>query len=174
MSERRVVDDELYEALGSAGSLDNILLATDGSKSSEAAAATTAKIAGQFGSRLHLVHVTPVHSFYSCYGEGESDTLSIFEEDDERARSLLERQAEKLRSEGVNVEQTHLRIGEPDAEVVALAEEIGADLVVAGSHGTGAMKRATIGRVSESIVRHAHCPVLVVRQKESTSDEREA
>lgn len=174
MSERGVADDGLYEALGSAGSLDNILLATDGSRSSEASAATTAKIAGQFGSRIHLVHVTSVHSFYSSYGEGESDTLSIFEEDDERARSLLERQAEKLRGEGVNVEQTYLRTGEPDAEVVALAEEIGVDLVVVGSHGTGAMQRAPIGRVSESIVRHAHCPVLVVRQQESTNDEREA
>jgi nucleotide-binding universal stress UspA family protein len=46
---------------------------------------------------------------------------------------------------------------------VALAEELGADLIVMGSRGLRGVRRALIGSVSDSVVRHAHCPVLVVR-----------
>jgi nucleotide-binding universal stress UspA family protein len=50
-----------------------------------------------------------------------------------------------------------------DENIVGLAEELGADLIVIGSRGLGGMKRLLMGSVSESVVRHAHCPVLVVR-----------
>jgi nucleotide-binding universal stress UspA family protein len=52
-----------------------------------------------------------------------------------------------------------------DLEIVALAEELGADLIVMGSRGLGGVRRALMGSVSDSVVRHAHCPVLVVRQE---------
>ena len=48
-------------------------------------------------------------------------------------------------------------------EIVALAEELQADLIVIGSRGLGGVRRALMGSVSDSVVRHAHCPVLVVR-----------
>jgi nucleotide-binding universal stress UspA family protein len=54
-------------------------------------------------------------------------------------------------------------MGAADAEIVDLAEEIEAGLVVLGSRGLGGVKRALMGSVSYSVVRHAHCPVLVVR-----------
>jgi nucleotide-binding universal stress UspA family protein len=47
---------------------------------------------------------------------------------------------------------------------VGLAEEIGAGLIVMGSRGLGGIRRALMGSVSESVVQHAHCPVLVVRE----------
>ena len=50
-----------------------------------------------------------------------------------------------------------------DAEIVDLAEEIGAGLIVMGSRGYGPIRQALIGSVSDSVVRHAHCPVMVVR-----------
>ncbi len=46
-----------------------------------------------------------------------------------------------------------------------MAEEIGADVIVVGSHGRGAIERLLLGSVSEQVVRHAPCPVLVVRPK---------
>ena len=61
--------------------------------------------------------------------------------------------------------EPHLLIGRPDAAIVWLAEEIGADLVSVGSRGLGAMRRTLIGSVSDSVVRHAHCPVMVVRKE---------
>jgi nucleotide-binding universal stress UspA family protein len=49
-------------------------------------------------------------------------------------------------------------------EIVGLAEEIGAGLIVMGSRGLGGTRRALMGSVSDSVTRHAHCPVLVVRE----------
>jgi nucleotide-binding universal stress UspA family protein len=47
--------------------------------------------------------------------------------------------------------------------IVHLADEIGAGLIIIGSRGLGGLRRALMGSVSDSAVRHAHCPVLVVR-----------
>ena len=48
-------------------------------------------------------------------------------------------------------------------EVVALAEDIGAGLIAMGSRGRGGIRRALMGSVSESVVRHAHCAVMIIR-----------
>jgi nucleotide-binding universal stress UspA family protein len=50
-----------------------------------------------------------------------------------------------------------------DEAIVHLAEDIDAGLIVMGSRGFGGMKRALMGNVADSVVRHAHCPVLVAR-----------
>ncbi|MDQ3737093.1 MAG: universal stress protein, partial [Actinomycetota bacterium] len=54
---------------------------------------------------------------------------------------------------------------------IFLAVQIGADLVVVGSRGLGGIRRALLGGVSDSVVRHAHCPVLVVRTEKSEREE---
>lgn len=59
----------------------------------------------------------------------------------------------------------HARIGGPDQEILRLAEEVGADLVVIGSHDRGVIGRAIHGSVSEAVLRHARCPVMVARRK---------
>jgi nucleotide-binding universal stress UspA family protein len=46
-----------------------------------------------------------------------------------------------------------------------LAEEIGAGLIVMGARGVGGIRRALTGSVSDAVFRHAHCPVLVVREE---------
>jgi nucleotide-binding universal stress UspA family protein len=62
--------------------------------------------------------------------------------------------------------QAHLRIGKPDAEIVALSEEIDAGLIVMGSRGVSGLSRALLGRVADSVVRHARCPVWVMRKQD--------
>ncbi len=59
---------------------------------------------------------------------------------------------------------THLRTGNADKEIVRLSEEIGAGMIVIGSRGLGAVGRILMGSVSDSVVRHAHVPVFVVRR----------
>jgi nucleotide-binding universal stress UspA family protein len=54
-------------------------------------------------------------------------------------------------------------LGKVDKEIVRLAEDLGAGLVVVGNRGRGGIRRALMGSVSDSVVKHAHCPVLVVR-----------
>jgi nucleotide-binding universal stress UspA family protein len=75
---------------------------------------------------------------------------------------LLDGQVRKIEEDGAHITKAHLRSGEPDAEVVGLAEDIGADMIVVGSRGTSPLRRP-IGSVSSSIATHAHCPVLIAR-----------
>jgi nucleotide-binding universal stress UspA family protein len=112
------------------------------------------------GSEVHVVHVgeiPPTH-YPDRYGY-----RALYEEHEREARQLLEAQVEKMKAAGGTVTQAHLRLGRADEEVVVLAEELGVDLIVMGSRGSGGVKRALLGSVSDSVVRHAHCPVLVVR-----------
>ena len=55
--------------------------------------------------------------------------------------------------------------GDPATEIVRAAQEWPADIIVMGSHGREGISRALLGSVAESVVRHAPCPVLVVRSK---------
>jgi len=59
----------------------------------------------------------------------------------------------------------HARIGHAVHEVLELARDVGADLIVLGSHGRTGLRRLFLGSVSEEVVRHAECPVMVARPK---------
>ncbi len=59
----------------------------------------------------------------------------------------------------------HARIGHPATEILAVAEDVGADLLFIGSHGKTGIERFLLGSVSERVVREAKCPVMVVRHK---------
>ena len=130
-----------------------ILLATDGSEEARTASRMAVGIARGTGSELHLVHVG---------GTGGADPR-LYEQMRRSAQSLLDEQAGELREAGAKIAKRHLKNGRPEEEIVALAEELGAGLIVMGSRGFGGMKRALMGSVSDSVVRHAHCPVLVAR-----------
>jgi hypothetical protein len=80
------------------------------------------------------------------------------------SRRRLEEQVRRMEEAGGTVAEAHLRLGRPDDQIVRLAQEIGAGLIVMGSRGHGGVLRALMGSVSESVIRHAHCPVLVVRE----------
>jgi nucleotide-binding universal stress UspA family protein len=148
-----------------------ILLATDGSKEAELASRTAAELAQSTGSELHVLYVweaaNPYVEAVGLAGD-EPVTLRLDAElkrqFDLQARTMLDAQEEKVRAVGGTVAQAHLRMGKADHEIVTLAEEIGAGLIVMGGRGRGGIRRALMGSVSDSVVRHAHCPVLVVRQ----------
>jgi nucleotide-binding universal stress UspA family protein len=147
-----------------------ILLATDGSREATRAAHTAARIADETGSDLHIVYVrprsVPLHPGHFVGPEVEEHWLQREQELLEReAQFLLDTQVEEIEASGSSVAQTHLRIGKPDEEIVALGEELGAGLIVVGSRGRGGVRRALMGSVCDSVVRHAHCPVLVVRKE---------
>src|SRR5215210_6318944 len=82
------------------------------------------------------------------------------------AQELLDEQVERIKAAGGNIAQAHLRMGGAAEEIVKMGEEIGAGLIVVGSRGLGGMRRALMGSISDSVVRHAHYPVLVVRKEE--------
>jgi nucleotide-binding universal stress UspA family protein len=138
-----------------------ILLAVDGSEEASAAARTAVELAERTDSELHLVHVGEVRPVFHPERRGY---LARYEVLQEEAQNLLKEQVEEVESAGGTISRAHLRMGRPDEEIVDLGEEIGAGLIVTGSRGLGGMRRALMGSASDSIVRHAHCPVLVVRE----------
>ncbi len=154
-----------------------ILLATDGSENVAHATAVAVQLSRVTGSELHLVYVgEDAYSTTLIYPE-TADPGEVAREDsvlleqlqrqfEQMSRRVLETEVEKVREAGGTVAQTHLRMGKAASEIVELAEELGAGLVVVGSRGLGGIRRALMGSVSDSVVRHAHCPVLVVRREE--------
>ena len=147
-----------------------IVLAIDGSEEASRAAEAAVELCEKTGSELHVIHVG--EDFYLTavsdldmvapiwvaqeYPKSEANFEQI-------AREVLDAEVEKVEAAGGTVAQAHLRMGAADAEIIDLAEEIEAGLVVLGNRGLGGVKRALMGSVSYSVVRHAHCPVLVVR-----------
>jgi nucleotide-binding universal stress UspA family protein len=140
-----------------------ILLATDGSEEADLAALRAVDLADATDSELHVVHVGVVPTFLKSYPGTLGYERRLYEEIEEISRELLRKQSWRVKAAGGTVAGAHLRMGEVAMEIVALAEELGADLIVMGSRGLGGVRRALMGSVSDSVVRHAHCPVLVVR-----------
>ena len=151
-----------------------ILLATDGSEEATLAAQTAIDLANKTGSELHVVYarIQPYsRAFYEGYEEGVDVGAYLQDESEEltrRGQGRLDEQVRKIKAAGGSGPQAHYRVGRPDAEITALAEEMGAGLIVVGSRGLGGIRRTMLGSVSDSVVRHAHCPVLVVREEEPT------
>jgi nucleotide-binding universal stress UspA family protein len=140
-----------------------ILLATDGSEEAELAVLRAVDLADATHSELHVGHVGVVPIFLKSYPGTLGYERRLYEEIEEMSKELLRKQSWRVKAAGGTVAGTHLRMGEVDLEIVALAEELQADLIVMGSRGLGGVRRALMGSVSDSVVRHAHCPVLVVR-----------
>ncbi len=134
-----------------------ILLATDGSEDAAVATKAAIDLSNQSGAELHVVHV------------GRSSLRLSPQEYHAAAREKIGELAKAVEEAGGDVTETHLRIddsqtaGNEAEHITGLAEELGADLIVIGSRGLSGMKRLVMGSVSESVVRHAHCPVLVMR-----------
>ncbi len=144
-----------------------ILLATDGSEEATLAAKTAADITDKTGSELHLVHTRQMPLYVDESPTERMEVSKSLEETlKEAAQRTLDSQVEQIKRAGGNVTQTHIRLGRPDKEIVALAHELNVGLIVIGSRGMGGIRRALMGSVSDSVVRHAHCPVLVVRKEE--------
>ena len=151
-----------------------ILLATDGSEEAAHAARTAAALSEKTGSELHVVYVEHLPHPYAL----SEATIYYPEMRDEVRQTARQEAREKLAAEVERIEAvcgvagTHARIGHPDAEISHLAEEMGAGLIVIGSRGLGPVRRLLLGSVSSSVVRHAHGPVLVVRDGRDELPER--
>ena len=143
-----------------------ILLATDASKDAEKAALIASDIANNTGSDLHVLHVGNTKDFHVAPGAEQSfspRTVSLGEVREE-AEQRLDAAVKQVEEAGGTVAEAHLRMGDPDEEILRFCDEQGGfGLIVMGSRGLTRIKRMVMGSVSESVVRHAHCPVLVAR-----------
>jgi universal stress protein A len=142
-----------------------ILVATDFSPQAAVAADAAVDLASRFESSLVLVYVVPF-STYVDFAEGlgrtagwDADVQATVKAN---AKDRLEREAARLSKKGVQT-STLMVDGPPQLEIAELARKEGVDLVIVGSHGRTGLKHIVIGSVAEGVVRHCHCPVLVIR-----------
>ena len=139
-----------------------IVVPTDFSECAEEAWRLAQRVAATLGSEIVLVHVylePPV------YGDPPivDPAWRTYVETQKWVAEELDRWAASVREQGITV-RTAVRTGGPYAEIVAVATDERADLVIMGTHGRGGMSRLLLGSVAERVVRLAPCPVLTVRK----------
>lgn len=136
-----------------------IVFPTDFSHCSEAALEYATALARESGAKLIIVHAEdpPV-----AYGGGEA-YYGILEPDHQE----LSRMLQEIRPSDPEVHCEHrLLHGErsPASEIIQLAEDEQADMIVMGSHGRTGVSRFLMGSIAEAVVRRAGCPVLIIKQ----------
>lgn len=149
----------------------NIILATDGTKYCDAAVGMLGKFNLGEGDKVQIVSVVDISMpmAVDIYGGYLPDTTELEKAAREGAEKIVETTKATVRgfAVGENVDITSdILFGTPDSCIVEKAEETGADLIVLGSHGYKRWERLLLGSVSDSVVHHAPCSVLVVRTPE--------
>lgn len=145
-----------------------VLVATDGTKHGDAAINALERLRLSSGDSIHVISVVDMAvplgiDIYSGY---LPDTADIEAAAREQVAGVITAATSKLtemfEKSGVAVTSDVL-FGSPDSRIVETAEEIDAELIVVGSHGYKRWERMLLGSVSDSVVHHAHCSVLIVR-----------
>jgi nucleotide-binding universal stress UspA family protein len=138
-----------------------IVVPTDFSTCSEEAWRVARSVATTSRGELVLTHVLTEAPLYR--ESVMTQIRPVYEGARKWAEATLEDWVAKARAEGLNA-RAALRTGVPYQEVVALATDERADLIVIGTHGRGGIDRALLGSVADRVVRLAPCPVLTVRE----------
>jgi nucleotide-binding universal stress UspA family protein len=137
----------------------NILCPIDFEKNSIAALEIACELAEERGATIHLLHVARVPS-------QDMDVPLPFDADprwERAARARLE-QVAREQLQGVRY-KVHVISGTPDDDVVRMAYELNAELVVMATHGRKGLSHFVLGSVAERVMREVDCPVLTVRTK---------
>ena len=143
----------------------NVLLATDFSKPAAHAAAHAADLARRHEARLHVGHVVEDFTYWEEYHLEHFPTQEVYKELRENARLAIEDLFDQDVREGLTIE-THVVQGKPFVEIIRLARDVEAEVVVIGSHGQTGIAETLFGSTAERVVRKAPCAVLVVRHPE--------
>jgi nucleotide-binding universal stress UspA family protein len=139
----------------------HIVLATDLTAASERAHETAASLATAFGARLTAVHVCETPTFAAA---GSSLTgADLVGPCGDGGEAELGRLVWRLRGKAIRAEGV-LRYGVAWEHIVRVAREVGADLVVTGTHGRHGIAHAYFGSVAEKVVQESPVPVLAVPQ----------
>ena len=139
----------------------NVLVATDFSASGKEAVATAVSLVKRSSGALAAISVAerpPMfpHTFHERHSEDPDELWS------RQGRKSMKALVSRLRRQ-VPGTRGFVRVGTPWREIVALAEELRVEAIVVGSRGLTRIQRLLLGSTAENVVRHAPCPVLVVR-----------
>ena len=142
-----------------------ILVAVDFSGHSEQAIDAAIEMAGRFEAGVDVVHA--VHfPIPMVVPYGVAVPSGYLDETRRAAGEKLASVAERIQKQGIEV-HTHLREVPAAPSIVEVADEVGADLIVMGTHGHTGLKHAVLGSVAERTLRTAPCSVLTVKGRSS-------
>ena len=154
---------------------DQLLVALDGSDEAEHVLSHAEALARAFGSRITLLRATSSAAMLLTQSAGGGpglgevaatmDPTPILEAEQAGAAEYLARIAGRLQSQGLAV-NTETPQGEAESVIVQRARELGAGLILMTTHGRGGLGRVVFGSVADAVLRHAPCPVLLVRIQE--------
>jgi nucleotide-binding universal stress UspA family protein len=140
-----------------------ILVPVDGSVSSTNALERAAKLAETMGAEVTLFHVMHIPSQVQSYSGKIIGAFSRIKEGlEENANEILEKSKEILTSQKVAFTVKSVW-GEPANEIIEEGQQGGYDLIVIGNRGLGEVMGWFLGSVSQRVVRHSKCSVLLIR-----------
>jgi nucleotide-binding universal stress UspA family protein len=165
-----VVREREHEFLGDAPrtnhrtiELKRLLVPIDFSECSRKAVEYGVALAREFRAEMVCLH-----SIEIPYGMGEAGLIieteavnkRLREEGEQHASAFLQNQAASTSQECT------IKLGTPYREIIRMADERQIDLIILGTHGRSGVRHFLLGSTAERVVRHAHCPVMVVREQE--------
>jgi len=142
-------------------SIRKIVVAVDLKDHSEATTQYAAELAKCFNANLYVVHVFSPASLHAFASE---KTYGLNNEECARLRQKLDQLTDGVR-EAVPKSEAILLLGDPVAEITAMARDVGADLIIAASHHPGFLARLFNLDKAPNIMHHAPCPVLVYHEQ---------
>lgn len=135
-----------------------ILIATDGSKYSQNAASKGLELARFHGAKVFALYVIDLRALTTVNGmPAPGNMYPILEEEGKRAVGQVKEMAGDLPVE------TFVLAGHPAHTIIQFAKDNGIDLIVTGKLGKSGIEELLLGSVADHVIRHAPCPVLVVR-----------
>ncbi|MGB6942978.1 MAG: universal stress protein [Bryobacteraceae bacterium] len=141
-----------------------ILIAVDGEAVSAHAAEIGLQLACCVSGEVALVHVVEL-ALTHAPGIAAEDLIAEAKKDGKRILTAVQDSISPLFAA-----REFIRVGKPAHEIVAVAKEWPADVIVVGCHGRHGIPRVLLGSVAEAVMRHAGCPVLVIRGKASDQE----
>lgn len=136
-----------------------ILVITDGSEPARRAIEVAGELAAATKSELHLANITIVSRYMYPDLLGEAQVNRIKQE----AKDRLDGDLAYAKQRKIELTESYTRFGQTDDVSLELADKLEAGLIVIANRAGNAFQRILLGNDVESVVRHAHCPVLVVR-----------
>ncbi len=138
---------------------NKILVAYDGSDGAKLALEKVADLAKFASAELHLLAVGRIPEY--------AETVSEVEEAREQAKGfyskIMEDGVDRLKQRGLSA-NVHIDFGKPADTILRIAEDLGVDLLVLGTHPHSAVRRRVLGATVDKVIDHAHCSVLVIRE----------
>jgi nucleotide-binding universal stress UspA family protein len=139
--------------------MKKILVAHDGSKSSDKALKKAVELAISLNSSLTVLSVIPELYLTEL---SDADRNQIFEALSKETTEAMERIRKSLAGKSMDV-KTLIRQGDPAEKILETAQKMKADLIITGSHGRHGTKKFLLGSVSSKIVDYSKSPVMVVK-----------